>query len=257
MSDQHEDLTLETTLDAVWRPSPNYQPRRDGREPDILLLHYTAMDNAEWAVDRLCDEETGVSCHYLIAENGRITQMVSEGKRAWHAGHSFWAGETDINSSSIGIEIANKGHDMGYPDFPDVQMKAVIDLCKDILSRHDIAPRNVLGHSDVAPRRKKDPGEKFDWEQLHKAGIGLWVPPEPIGDDKPLSQGDKGDEVMRLQQMLADYGYLSGINGRYSKETVQVVTAFQRHFRPERVDGQADRSTIATLERLLESAQSK
>lgn len=254
---EHETLGLDTTLEAVWRPSPNYQPRRDGRKPNILLLHYTAMEKPEWAIERLCDEETGVSCHYLVAEDGAITQMVSESKRAWHAGHSYWAGETDINSASIGIEIANPGHELGYPDFPEAQMQAVEALCKDILSRHDIPPSHVLGHSDVAPRRKKDPGEKFDWARLYRAGIGHWVEPEPIGDDIGLRQGDKGDEVRYLQKLLSDYGYLSGISGRYSKETVQVVTAFQRHFRPARVDGVADRSTIATLEKLLAALPAK
>ncbi len=196
---EHETLGLDTTLEAVWRPSPNYQPRRDGRKPNILLLHYTAMEKPEWAIERLCDEETGVSCHYLVAEDGAITQMVSESKRAWHAGHSYWAGETDINSASIGIEIANPCHELGYPDFPEAQMQAVEALCKDILSRHDIPPSHVLGHSDVAPRRKKDPGEKFDWARLYRAGIGHWVEPEPIGDDIGLRQGDKGDEVRHVQ----------------------------------------------------------
>ena len=238
-------------LNACWRGSPNYQPRRDGMHPDILIMHYTGMDSADWAIQRLCDIDSGVSCHYLIDEAGTVTQMVSESERAWHAGISYWAGVADLNSHSIGIEIANPGHECGYPDFPEVQMLAVEHLAKDIIARWNILPERVLGHSDIAPRRKKDPGEKFDWARLARAGIGHWVPPEPLGEDEGYGLGDKNDEIKRIQHLFAAYGYQIGQSGRYGKETSQVVTAFQRHFRPARVDGRADCSTVKTLESLI------
>ena len=161
----------------------------------MLIMHYTAMDNAEWAIRHLCDEDSRVSCHYLIDEQGNITQMVGESERAWHAGISHWAGEDDLNSASIGIEICNLGHEQGYPDFPDAQMESVIALSQDILARHEIPPRRVLGHSDIAPRRKKDPGEKFNWPLLAQNGIGHWVTPAEIGEDSGFGLRDEGEQV--------------------------------------------------------------
>ncbi|WP_342642430.1 N-acetylmuramoyl-L-alanine amidase [Rhodoligotrophos ferricapiens] len=232
------------------RPSPNFEARAAGISVKILLLHYTGMDSAEAACARLCDGHAKVSSHYLVDEAGMITRLVPEDKRAWHAGVSSWRGETDINSLSIGIEIHNPGHELGYPPFPDAQMKAVIALCQDILSRHQIAPAGVLAHSDVAPGRKIDPGEKFDWARLHAAGIGHWVAPEPITAGPSLRLGDKGDGVLALQRALAAYGYGLDQTGCFDQRTMDVVAAFQRHFRPERVDGVADVSTIETLRRL-------
>jgi N-acetylmuramoyl-L-alanine amidase len=242
-----------TTLSHDWRPSPSTGERRDGKHADILLLHYTGMASAEAACRWLCNPESGVSCHYLIDEHGGIVQMVEEDLRAWHAGQSFWHGETDINSRSIGIEIHNRGHEADYPDFPEVQMTALIALCRDILKRHAIAPERVLAHSDIAPRRKLDPGEKFDWRRLHEAGIGHWVEPEPVGGDAGLGQGDEGEAVLALQRELAAYGYDVPQSGRFDAATEAAVTAFQRHFRPARIDGRADRSTCVTLSRLLAS----
>ena len=246
-----------TTLPHQWRPSPNTGERRDGKRPDILLLHYTGMASAEAACRRLCAPDSGVSCHYLIDEHGGIVQMVEENLRAWHAGQSFWHGETDVNSRSIGIEMHNRGHEADYPDFPEAQMEAVIALCLDIGGRHAIAPERVLAHSDVAPRRKLDPGEKFDWRRLHEAGIGHWVEPEPVGEDagldQGLGQGDDCEAVLALQRELAGYGYNVPQSGRIDAATRATVTAFQRHFRPARVDGRADSSTCVTLARLLAS----
>jgi N-acetylmuramoyl-L-alanine amidase len=246
-----------TRLPHEWRPSPNVGERRDGKRPDILLLHYTGMANAEVACRRLCDAESGVSCHYLVDERGGIVQMVAEDLRAWHAGQSYWQGETDINSRSIGIEVHNPGHDDDYPDFPDLQMKAVIALSRDILERHPIPPERVLAHSDIAPRRKRDPGEKFDWRRLHEAGVGHWVEPEPVGSDRGLARCDQGDGVLALQSDLAAYGYEVPQTGRFDVATEIVVSAFQRHFRQARVDGRADRSTCATLAHLLEALPSR
>lgn len=232
-------------------PSPNFEPRRNGREPDLLLLHYTGMTSAEAALDWLTDPGAHVSCHYLVDEEGRVTQMVAEEMRAWHAGASNWAGEDDINSCSIGVEIQNPGHEFGYPDFAQLQMDAVEALCRDIVSRNAVPPRRVLAHSDVAPARKADPGEKFDWARLARAGVGLWVEPEPVTDGPGLGPGDAGEDVEALQRSLSRYGYGIAATGDYDEATRIVVTAFQRHFRPAMVDGRADRSTRVTLDRLL------
>ncbi|MES1151041.1 MAG: N-acetylmuramoyl-L-alanine amidase, partial [Dongia sp.] len=153
------------------QPSPNQGERAPGKPVDILLLHYTGMVSDERALKWLCDPESGVSSHYFVFEDGRIAQLVDEGRRAWHAGQSFWAGETDINSRSVGIEVANPGHQFGYRAFPDAQIAAVVALCQEILSRHEIPPERVLAHSDVAPLRKDDPGELFPWGVLAKAGV--------------------------------------------------------------------------------------
>jgi N-acetylmuramoyl-L-alanine amidase len=242
----------DSTLVAAVQPSPNAEPRRNGLRPSILLLHYTGLESMAKAIDWLTREGSGVSCHYGIDVDGRITQMVAEDLRAWHAGESIWAGETDINSASIGIEIHNPGHAFGYPDFPEAQMQAVERLSRDIVARHRIRPERVLAHSDVAPARKKDPGEKFPWDRLARAGIGHWVPPAPVvpGDDG-LGLGAAEPRIAAVQVALRRYGYGIELTGTIDASTELVVTAFQRHFCPARVDGRIDRSTVTTLERLL------
>jgi len=239
------------TLPMDVRMSPNFNDRPQSHV-DILVLHYTGMASTAAAIDLLCNPEAKVSSHYVVDEAGRITRLVAEDKRAWHAGVSSWAGEKDINGRSIGIEIGNGGHEFGCPPYPDVQMKAVEALCLDIMSRHPIVPRNVVAHSDVAPERKSDPGEWFDWKRLAEAGIGLWVEPVPLVEAPSLKPGDRGDTVAELQFRLASYGYGVEVLGVYDAKTEAVVRAFQRHFRPARVDGVADLSTVATLHRLLE-----
>jgi len=231
--------------------SPNHGERKDGRQPDLLLLHYTGMETAQGALDWLTREESQVSSHYFVFENGRIVQLVPEIGRAWHAGKSFWKGETDINSASIGIEIANAGHPGGLPAFPDVQIEAVTLLCRDIVERWSIRPERVLGHSDVAPVRKVDPGEKFPWDKLASAGVGHWVEPAVVTGGRFFQRGDSGAPVEALQAMLALYGYNTPVSGEFCDRTRGDVEAFQRHFRPEQVDGIADFSTIDTLHRLL------
>jgi N-acetylmuramoyl-L-alanine amidase len=230
-------------------PSPNHGERRVAR-PDMLILHYTGMTDADGARARLCDGQAQVSAHYLVFEDGDIGQLVPEARRAWHAGESSWAGIRDVNSHSIGIEIVNPGHEYGYRDYPDAQIDAVIALCRDIVARQRIQPERVLAHSDVAPARKQDPGEKFPWGRLHAAGIGHWVAPAPIEGGPVLAIGDSGPAVRALQQDLAAYGYDIAATGHYGEATAHVVLAFQRHFRPARVDGVADVSTVRTLERL-------
>ncbi|HEY5828670.1 MAG TPA: N-acetylmuramoyl-L-alanine amidase, partial [Hyphomicrobiaceae bacterium] len=191
------------------------------------------------------------SCHYVIDEAGAVSQLVAEEMRAWHAGLAMWAGESDINSASIGIEIQNPGHEMGYPEFPEPQLAALEALSRDILARHKIARERVLAHSDVAPTRKKDPGEKFPWARLAKSGIGHWVTPEPVNPADPgIARDAAGPLVAEVQDRLAAYGYGIEATGVCDAKTEFVVTAFQRHFRPKRVDGRIDQSTITTLERL-------
>lgn len=218
------------------RPSPNFEPRR-AEGVDMLVLHYTGMRSGEEALARLCDPAAKVSAHYLVEEDGRVFALVPDRMRAWHAGVSSWRGETDVNSRSIGIEIVNPGHEFGYRAFPDAQMRAVIDLCGRLLARHPIPARNVVGHSDVAPTRKTDPGELFPWPRLKAYGIGLWPFDEDVDDTADIAP----DKVAR---MLARYGYDTA-------EPAAAIAAFQRHFRPEKVDGIADPQTAGRLARLL------
>jgi len=238
------------------RPSPNQDERAPGLATDILLLHYTGMSSTAAALERLCDPVARVSSHYVVDESGQITQLVPEARRAWHAGVSSWEGEIDNNSRSIGIEIGNVGHDLGYPDFPDVQIDVVIALCRDIIRRHRIRADRVLAHSDIAPQRKIDPGEKFPWARLHHAGVGLWVAPQKPSAPA-LGPGENGQAVADLQDALRHYGYGIEVTGMYDEATTVVVTAFQRHFRPARVDGRADRSTVGTLQALLVARDGK
>jgi N-acetylmuramoyl-L-alanine amidase len=232
-------------------PSPNHDARES--RVDILLLHYTGMQTAGEALERLKDREAKVSCHYFVDEDGRVTQMVPEARRAWHGGLGSWKGAVDINSRSIGIEIVNPGHEFGYREFPDAQVDAVIALCRDIIKRRRIARERVLGHSDVAPGRKKDPGEKFPWAKLAAAGVGFWADPASITEGRTLSANDRGTAVEDLQKQLIKFGYGLEVSRLYDDATRLVVTAFQRHFRPERVDGLADPSTMDTLRNLLKT----
>ncbi len=216
------------------RLSPNHGPRPTGTPIDMLVLHYTGMKSAAEAIERLCDVAAKVSAHYVVEEDGTVWRLVDESQRAWHAGVSCWRSERDVNARSIGIEIVNPGHEWGYRAFPAAQMEAVKDLCRGILARHPIPSRNVVGHSDVAPLRKQDPGELFDWHRLAAQGIGLW----PHTDGNAIARDQAG-------AALARYGY------DVTAQTIEaVVGAFQRHFRPRLVDGQLDAETLAVLGRL-------
>ncbi len=232
-------------------PAANVEPRKGGLRADLLLLHYTGMRSAAAAVAWLARADSRVSCHYVIDTDGRITQQVPEALRAWHAGVSCWSGEIDINSCSIGIEIQNPGHELGYHDFPVAQMAAVAALSREIIDRHRIVPHRVLAHSDVAPNRKIDPGEKFDWRFLASSGVGLWVPPSPVREnDVGLDRTAPMASIRAAQIQFARYGYDVDATGVLDAKTVTAVTAFQRHFRTQRIDGCIDLSTLATLERL-------
>ncbi len=242
----------ESSCAAAFLASPNHGERKDGRRPDTIILHYTGMASSTAALDWLRDPASKVSCHYFIWEDGRIVQLVSEGRRAWHAGQSSWFGETDLNSASVGIEIANPGHDGGLPPFPDAQIVSVVALCQDLSGRLEVPAARILAHSDIAPLRKSDPGENFPWARLHQAGIGHYVAPIPIvGADSDQQEDPSSAEIEALQSLLAAYGYDVPVNGAYCAKTEAVVRAFQRHFRSERVDGIADRSTVATLRELI------
>ena len=235
-------------------PSPNYDVRRG--PPDMIVLHYTGMPTGEAALQRLCDPEAKVSSHYLVEEDGRVFRLVPEERRAWHAGKSWWKGETDVNARSIGIEIVNPGHEWGYREFPDAQVEAVIGLLDDIRSRWQVSNDRIVGHSDVAPDRKEDPGELFPWKRLAQAGHGLWFEPRPA-PGKPLQLGAEGLDVYALQAGLHRLGYEPRPSGRYDEETASVVTAFQRHWRPDKVDGVADGETRARLMGILQLASAE
>jgi N-acetylmuramoyl-L-alanine amidase len=231
-------------------PSPNHGERR-GPPPDMLILHYTGMESASVALQRLANPMAEVSAHYFVFEDGRVVQMVPEGRRAWHAGQAAWKGERDINSRSLGIEIAHPGHVGGLPPYPEAQIAAVTALGRDLVQRWSIPPARVLAHSDIAPDRKEDPGEVFPWERLAREGLGHHVPPAPLRDGRFFAQGDGGQPIEALQAMLGLYGYDLPVTGLFDARTHAVVTAFQRHFRQARVDGVADASTITTLRDLI------
>ena len=225
----------------IERPSPNHEARSPDIAVDILLLHYTGMPTAEAALTRLCDPAARVSAHYTIDEDGTLYRHVDEDRRAWHAGTSFWAGSTDINGRSIGIELVNPGHEFGYRAFPEAQMAALCGLATGILARHPIPPHRVLAHSDVAPGRKEDPGELFDWARLAADGIGLW-PGEGIKESET--------PIAAIQLMLARFGYEVTGTSVLDEATRSALAAFQRHFRPARIDGEPDADTAGRLQAL-------
>jgi N-acetylmuramoyl-L-alanine amidase len=220
--------------DIIDCPSPNFDERR--LPISMVVLHYTGMADAAAAIERLRDPEAKVSCHYLVSEDGQVLRMVDEEKRAWHAGRSWWRGIQDVNSASIGIEIVNPGHEFGYRPFPEPQMQALVPLLADIVARRHIRPVNVVGHSDIAPARKQDPGELFDWGRLARLGLAL---PRPV---KNLMDPNWTDAGFLLA--LERFGY-------DVRSAQAAVVAFQRRFRPEHVDGIVDGECRAILLGLL------
>ena len=235
-------------MTVIEAPSPNFDSRT--APPGVLVLHYTGMKTGQEALDRLRDPAAKVSSHYLVEEDGRVFRLVAEERRAWHAGASYWRGRRNLNGESIGIEIVNPGHEWGYRAFPEAQIFAVIALVADIRTRWDIEDRDIVGHSDVAPDRKDDPGELFPWKRLAEAGHGLWAewPPAP---GAPIGEGEEGAAVFALQAGLTRLGFDLPPSGRFDVATTVAMRAFQRHWRPERVDGIADGETRARLIALL------
>jgi N-acetylmuramoyl-L-alanine amidase len=228
--------------------SPNFDDRSSAI--DMLILHYTGMKTGAEALARLCDPAAKVSAHYMVEEDGRVFALVPEEKRAWHAGVSNWRSKEGLNDCSIGIEIVNPGHEFGYRPFPPAQMQAVIKLCQDILGRHNIPARNVIAHSDIAPARKEDPGELFDWALLAKNGIGLW--PEITASSTILHEiGKRNEAIMEFQHGLAHYGYGITTDGTFGTKTEFVVKAFQRHFTPHNLNGCWTEECAAALQALL------
>ena len=231
-------------------PSPNWDDRHADAGPvDTLVLHYTGMVSAEAALARLTDREAKVSAHWCIGEDGTLWRLVPEEQRAWHAGLSEWRGRRSVNDFSVGVELVNPGHEHGYRPFPPAQMDALLDLACVIVARHPIDARNVVAHSDIAPMRRQDPGELFDWARLAEAGIGLWPEgiAETVGEGPVLRQGDRGVAVRRRQELLRAVGYGLAADGDFGSATAAVVRAFQRHFRQARVNGVIDAGTDAML----------
>ncbi|WP_310496263.1 N-acetylmuramoyl-L-alanine amidase [Sandarakinorhabdus sp.] len=219
-------------MTIIDHPSPNFDDR--ALPVTMVVLHYTGMQSAEAAITRLSNAQAKVSAHWVVAEDGQVLRLVDESKRAWHAGRSWWRGITDVNSASIGIEIVNPGHEFGYRPFPRPQMDAVEALVADAVRTHDLRPGNVVGHSDIAPTRKEDPGELFDWPRLARAGLALMPAPVP----------DPGWTDAGTLMALGRYGYDVG-------DAMAAVIAFQRHFRPMQFDGVIDAETRGLLRALL------
>jgi len=232
----------------VERPSPNRDQRPGGRRPSLLIVHYTGMRSADEALERLCDPAAKVSAHYCIDEDATAYALVDERHRAWHAGVAAWEGERDVNGCSIGIELVNPGHEFGYRPFPEPQVACLLELASDIVKRYHIAPWHVLGHSDVAPLRKRDPGELFPWRRLAEAGIGLW----PDACDSAENRAIEPD-FETTRELLLRLGYGLDVFGHDAKTTRRILCAFQRHWRPSRIDGVADRQTVAILQEMVQA----
>jgi N-acetyl-anhydromuramyl-L-alanine amidase AmpD len=230
-------------LPIIWRPSPNHDART--RPLSHIILHYTDMADPQAALARLCDAQAKVSAHYFIHRSGEVVQLVKDESRAWHAGVSYWQGETDMNSASLGIELDHDGHDENgaMTDFAKAQMQSLYALLADLMARHRLDPRHVLGHSDIAPGRKIDPGEAFDWAALHAAGFGLWLENVKIENVPPLAEGSTDKAVAPLQKALAAFGYQIKADGHFGPKTAAVIAAFQRHFRANKIDAIADGET--------------
>lgn len=232
----------------VQNPSPNHGARPDGGRIDMLVLHYTGMRTAAEALRRLCDPAAEVSAHYLVDEAGAVHQLVDESRRAWHAGRAAWGGVGDINGCSIGVELVNPGHEFGYRAFPEPQMQVLEALCLDILARHPIPARRVLGHSDVSPARKEDPGELFDWPRLTRAGIGVWP------EIRPMPDSFEAGSISDIQDDFSRLGYAIRTSGLMDAETRSVLLAFQRHWLPGHMTGARDPITSWRLQEVLKAA---
>lgn len=236
-------------FDIQDRPSPSYDNR--GEAVSMIVLHYTGMPSTDASLGRLCNSMSQVSCHYLVGETGNVFRLVNEDRRAWHAGEAHWRGETDINARSIGIELQNPGHQGGYKNFADPQIHMLIDMLRDILSRYDIPARNIVGHAEIAPMRKDDPGERFPWQRLAESDIGLWHGLSTNAGGASVDWSDIA-AVTELQEKLIALGFDLVPYGTYSTETEAAVKAFQRHWQQGHASGMADQQTVAILDALLD-----
>lgn len=269
-------ISLPVTI--IQKPSGNFNERIEkstGKKittPTHIILHYTTDCFHGKAYRTLSNFLHPVSAHYLIAADGTIYQLVDESKRAWHAGKSFWLKKKDLNTHSIGIEIVNPGfskkkknpctknHDIWnastskqvqgstyhWYEFTPEQINNVTELCKDIIKRHDIAPNFILGHSDIAPGRKVDPGPLFPWQHLARDGVGIWP-------QQPQEKTTELPKLKKVQQMLQDFGYDVKPSGKLDHKTKKAIKAFQMHFRPNNIDGILDLETVELLQNLLKS----
>lgn len=242
------------TLPLIDYPSPNFDERSGRRPIDMIVLHYTGMPTAAEALQRLADPEAKVSAHYVIDEDGSAYRLVPEDRRAWHAGVAFWRGVRDVNARSIGIELVNPGHEFGYREFPARQIDALLLLLADIAGRYQILPGNYVGHSDIAPSRKEDPGELFPWRRLAAAGFGRWWSNDfRVSPQAPaLRPGDRSGAVLELQVAMDRIGYAIEGSGFYDPLTEMAVRAFQRHWRQNQVDGVSDPETTSLIHHIAE-----
>ena len=243
-----QSLSLDSDSAQIEAPSPNFDARLS--PPDMVVIHYTGMQSGTAALARLRDPDAQVSAHYLIERDGRVFRLVAEERRAWHAGVSFWKGDRDVNARSLGVELANPGEEHGYLPFPEAQVEALLALLERMRQRWTIHDRDIVGHSDVAPSRKVDPGPLFPWKRLAEAGHGLWAEP-PAAPGASLCEGDAGQGVFLLQAGLTRLGYDCAPSGAFDGATRTIVEAFQRHWRPERIDGVMDGESRARLMALL------
>lgn len=245
------DLSCEYT-------SPNWDERPKGTDVDTVILHYTGMKSGQEALDRLCDPVAAVSAHYLVEIDGRIFKLVAEEKRAWHAGVSCWQGRDNINHSSIGIEMVNPGHEFGYRPFPDVQIQALLALLEGVRSRHSTIPKTrYLGHSDIAPGRKIDPGPLFPWRRLAENGFGVFSDKYAGDRTVALRKGDTGETVINLNKQLGIVGYYGCECDSIGPGTEDALRAFQAHWRPEAVNGTLDMGTAIVLDDIAQLVMAK
>lgn len=235
-------------MTAISLPSPNWNDRPAGTRVDTVILHYTGMTSGEAALKRLCDQQAAVSAHYLIAEDGDLFHLVEDEKRAWHAGVSSWQGRDNLNDSSIGIEMVNPGHEFGYQEFPEIQIERLMVLLAALKKQHAIPTARFLGHSDVAPLRKTDPGELFPWQRLAAREFGITCEKDTSNQKVMVKYGDRGPAVMLLNQQLATIGYHGFDEDRFGAGTERVVQAFQSHWRPKCVNGIFDGGTAVALD---------
>lgn len=234
-------------MKIIHRPSPNYNERPAGAEVDTVVIHYTGMVSAGAALERLCNKDAEVSSHFLIDEAGGLYELVHPEKRAWHAGVSNWQGRDNLNHSSIGIELVNPGHEFGYRPFPEAQITSLLELLVFLKDVYAIPRERYIGHSDIAPFRKMDPGELFPWKRLAAAGFGVF--PQKDHSDQTIIKkaGDNGPEIKMLNKQLGIIGYDGFDRDAFGDHTAQIIRAFQAHWRPEGVHGKLDAGTWSAL----------